>query len=333
MSDNKLTRTLSAAERKRRRDRSLQKRFRDAGGAAEPLSEIERRCPSDVSPALLEVALLAVRRRLRSRKRGVYGSNIAKEVERLFGPLDPDHRAFFVEWVNWLVRNRGEVGSGRYSGKNAPSTIASMIAGVGNVVVTSAASATPSTRAKTDEETSINRSIQGGAPGARDHLVGARAADETVEGQSAQAYESGLSVAPPLPTETSESIRSQLDDDEAFRAARAKLEREARSSNAKTKQGSLCADSPGNSQGALDLGDPSGPKRPAPFSFTFKVEGETDANDFFRTIYQDKPIDDILAAAIKLARNPSAVEAIIRRGNVEANYLAKAMADLGVDLP
>lgn len=321
--------TISPAERKRRHDRVLHKRFLAAGGAATTLSEVERRCPCDVDPALLVVSLHEIRHRFRSRKKVVYGSNIAKKVERLFGPLKPAHRAFLVDWVNWLVQTRAEVVSGRYSGKNAPATIANMIAGVGNAEVAAVASAPLSIRAKAKDDASIDRSTKGADPYTPERASSASPTQETVEVQSPQAYKTSPPVANSDLARSSESSQRQLHDEEAVRAARAKVE----GSNEWTDEATSHADSLPGLQGALNLGNSHSPIRPAPFSFTFKVEGETDANDFFRSIYQVKPIDDILAAANKLADNPSAVKAVIRRGSVEAAYLAKSMADLGVKLP
>ena len=325
-SDNK--RQLTPAEKRHRRQRQLFKRY-----AFEGQSDIERKCPAGIDPQLLRFGVDEVRFQLRSGSKGVYGAHVAKSAETIFGTLDADHRQFFVIWINWLVRNRTDLTTGRYAAKLLDKTIAAMVASNGpsdplrsavresapglEDLTESGVSATPGRQA--DPLPPVHESA-GKTPWDRpERFAGSRRRPDT--GPSDIEVDNklgGPSVAEP------DSFAPPYDSGEGIGE-----DHRPRPGGGGGQQDNVGA----QSQEGLPFDADPGPKRPAKFDFKFTRDGESEANAFFGSIFYNNPIENILANARTLAQNINAVRKVQARGQTEAKYLAQAMADLGVELP
>ena len=302
MSEDKKTRKLTSAQLRRRRRRNLQ-RF----GNADSLSQMERQCPADIDPELLEFAADQTRYLLRRGSRGVYGANVAKEAKLYFPELTGHHRKFFIDFVNWLVRNKVELTSGRYTAHSTKKTIAAVLSAArANQQVASAVSAL----CKPHMETSASA----GCDKDRQHRTSAspNAAENTPPEPSGGTLRDRPAANEPLsaePTHRTDNCVSPVDEG--------------------AKQGS----SENIPDARSPLRDKDEPCIPGPFTFKYKREGERLANDFFGSILYNPELENIKAKARALADDADAVRAVQERGQTERDYLKAAMADLGIDLP
>ena len=333
MSKPDTKRLLTAAEKKRRRQRQLLKRYAKASAGLEGHSEIERQCPVGIDQQLLRFGVEEVRFQLRSGSKGVYGAHIAKSAETIFGKLAADHRQFFVSWINWLVRNRTELTMGRYATKVLDKTIAAMVSsnGPSDLLLSAVTDLAPGVQELPESGVSAT-------PG--------RLSDPLPPG-----HESAGKTSRDRPERFAESRHRPDTGPSDIEAAKkfgepsvAKLGPLAPPNGGGEGSGEVHRPRPGAGGGQQDDvgaqrqegftfdGNPS-PKRPAKFDFKFTRDGESEANAFFGSIFYDEPVKTILANACTLAQKISAVRKVQARGPIEANYLAQAMADLGVELP
>ena len=302
MSEDKKTRKLTSAQLRRRRRRNLQ-RFGNAGSS----SHVERQCPADIDPKLLEFAVGETRYLLRSGVKGIYGANIAKEAERIFSKLRADHRQFFIDFVNWLVRNKVELASGRYSSRNTQKSIAAVLsAAKGNQPITSAVPAVCKPRIEASASAGCDEDFQhrtSASPNAAENTPlepsGGTSRDRPAANKT-------LSAEPTHPT----NGRVSTVDEGAKRGSPEDIP-DARS----------------------PLQDKDEPRIPGPFDFKYKREGERLANAFFGSILYNPELENIKAKARALADDVDAVRAVQERGQTERDYLKAAMADLGIKLP
>lgn len=302
MSEDKKTRKLTSAQLRRRRRRNL-KRFGNAGSS----SHVERQCPADIDPELLEFAVDQTRYLLRSGVKGVYGANIAKEAERIFSELRANHRKFFIDFVNWLVRNKVELASGRYSSRNAQTSIAAVLsAAKGNQPI---ASAVPTVCGPP-----IGTSASARCDNDFEHRI---SVSPNVEHNSSATPSAGeLKDCPPATDPLPKSPGHPKDERFFQDDPSTQRESPAKIIEASFPQTGRCE-----------------PRMPGPVAFKFKREGETLANAFFGSIVYNDDLEIIQARALALAVDVSAVRAVQRRGQTERDYLETAMADLGIELP
>ena len=72
------------------------------------------------------------------------------------------------------------------------------------------------------------------------------------------------------------------------------------------------------------------PRMPQQPEFTWSRKGENIANNFFRAIYYNRPIEEIIAAAQALNSDPEALDKVRKRGSDEAEYLPEVFRELGL---
>ena len=302
MPEDKKTRNLTPAQLRSRRRRN-QKRF----GKVDSLSDVERQCPADINPKLLEFAVDQTRYLLRSGMKGVYGAHVAKEAERLFSELPSRHRQFFIDFVNWLVRNKVELTSGRYSSRNTQKTIAAVLsAATGYQSIANAISSVSMPRTRTCASARPDDDLHNQVS------VSPNAEVDTPPEPSAGALRDRPPTTEPLSAESSH----RTDDRVSLVGRNAKRDDPPEAPNAGSQQ-------TGREKARM----------PRPFTFRYKRKGENLANAFFGSILYTPELENITAKAQALVDDVDAVRAVQGRGQTERDYLEAAMADLGIKLP
>lgn len=336
MSKDQPSRKLTQPEKDRRLKRRLRQQFASSENSLS-FSEVERRCPPDIDPKLLQYGIQEVRRRLRassnvaSGRKGIYGGNIARGAESYVGVLPDAHRRFFVDWVNWLVLHRVELTSGRYAPRLAEAAIDAMIAAGG---ARGQAAASPQPPAMPV------RQPPPPAPETMSSAEDKKAEDEQVDALPDDVPHSVADEKEALVAVQAGTNAQQIQTDRAPSPEPFEVTTDVRGSAESAGDGGVAisgsvhdCEAIDSRQQGLPLAGARAPLTPPKMRFTFKKEGQAKANAFFGSIVFGESIDRIVAKGRILAADVKAVRAVQQRGPEESEYLAKAMADLGIDLP